>query len=138
MSRIQIFADLEQRWAEAIQRKDQAVLDREFLAEDYSLRISDDTSRKISRSDWLAAIPIYTTRSFSIRNIEVRQFGDTAIVSHSFHPEADVNGVDRSGHFFIVDVWTLREGKWKVSARYSSPARQLPELPKREHGGFGE
>ena len=137
LSRTSFFQELEQRWAEAIKQQDKEVLDKEFLADDYALRISDDTSREIHRSDWLAAIPIYNTRNFTIKNLEVREFGNVAVVSHSFYQEADVNGVDRSGNFFIVDVWMLREGKWKVSARYSSPSRQLPIVPKTGEGRFG-
>ena len=132
-----IFQELELHWATAIQRQDKEQLDKVFLAPDYALRISDDASRQISRADWLATIPIYNTRSFSIRDLEVRSFGDVAVVSHVFTQQADVNGVDRSGDFFIVDVW-IRHGKdWKVSARYSSPASALPKLPFGDEGGMG-
>ena len=129
MSRTSFFQELEQRWAEAIQRKDTRALESDFLAEDYALRIADDPSRKITRAAWLSILAVYNTRTFEISNLEVREFGDTAVVSLCVHQDADVNGVDRSGAFFLVDVWTLREGKWKVSARYSSPARQLPDMP---------
>lgn len=36
--------------------------------------------------------------------------------------KADVGGQDRSGEFFIVDIWSHRDGKWMVSARYSGRA----------------
>jgi ketosteroid isomerase-like protein len=129
MSAEELFLDLEQRWAEAIQRKDRAVIDREFLAPGYALRIADDPAKVISRSDWLATLAVYNTRSFKLTNLQVRQFGDVAVVSHSFFQDADVNGVDRSGQFFIVDVWNRVDGAWKVAARYSSPSRQLPPMP---------
>ncbi len=132
-----IFQELELRWAAAIQRQDKEQLDEVFLAPDYALRISDDPARKISRADWLATIPIYNTRSLSIRVLEVRSFGDVAVVSHVVTQQADVSGVDRSGDFFIIDVWIRRGEEWKVSARYSSPARALPKLPLGGEGGMG-
>lgn len=129
ISRTSFFQELEQRWAEAIKRKDTKALESDFLADDYALRIADDPSRQITRAAWLSTLAFYNTRTFAISNLEVRDFGDSAVVSLSLRQDADVNGVDRSGQFFIVDVWTLREGKWKVSARYSSPGRQLPNMP---------
>ena len=129
MSRTSFFLELEQRWADAIKRKDTKTLESDFLADDYALRIADDPSRQITRAAWLSILAVYNTRTFNISNLEVREFGDSVVVSLSVHQDADVNGVDRSGDFFLVDVWSLREGKWKVSARYSSPARQLPNMP---------
>lgn len=137
MDTVAFFQDLELRWASAIQHKDKKHLDEVFLAQDYALRISDDAARQISRADWLATISVYNTRSFSIRDLEVRSFGDLAVVSHVFTQQADVNGVDRSGDFFIVDVWIQQRKDWKVSARYSSPARVLPKLPLGDEGGMG-
>src|SRR5262245_12702242 len=129
MDTLALFQQLETRWADAIQRQDQKQLDEIFLAPDYALRISDDPARKIARADWLATMPTSTSRSFSIRDLQVRSFGEVAVVSHVLAQQADVNGVDRSGDFFVVDVWSRMGNDWKVSARYSSPARTLPQMP---------
>ena len=129
VNKLDFFRDLEQRWAAAIQRKDQRQLDEVFLSDDYALRISDDPARKISRSVWLATLAVYNTRSFAIRDLEIRDFGDVVIVSEVLNQQADVHGVDRSGDFFIVDTWTRHGDVWKVSARYSSPSKSLPPMP---------
>lgn len=122
------FASLEQDWGEAIQRKDLAALKR-FLDKDYALRVADDPRQRISRKEWLAGIAVYNTHSFRIRALELREFGSVAVVSHILNQHADVKGVDRSGDFFIVDVWRRRGKKWKVAARYSAPRIVLPRMP---------
>lgn len=36
-------------------------------------------------------------------------------------PEATLGDADRSGSFFLTDVWRLEpDGQWRVCARYSS------------------
>jgi ketosteroid isomerase-like protein len=122
------FASLEQGWGEAIQSKDLAAL-KKFLERDYALRIADDPGRRISRKEWLAGIAAYNTHSFRIRGLEAREFGGVAVVSQVIHQHADVKGVDRSGDFFIVDIWRRRGKQWKVAARYSAPRNVLPRMP---------
>ncbi len=123
-----IFASLEQAWGEAIQKKDLAALEA-ILDKDYALRIADDPGRRIDRREWLAATAIYNVRSFRIRGLQAREFGNVAVVSQMIHQRADVKGVDRSGDFFTVDVWRRRGKQWKVAARYSAPHNVLPRMP---------
>jgi hypothetical protein len=134
---VRIFAGLEQQWADSIQRKDLDTLRHRFLSEDFALRISDDASRKIPRSDWLAGVTAYNICSYNIRDLQVRDLGEVAIVSLVLDQDADVSGVGRSGDFFLVDVWVRQEAGWKVAARYSSPLRALPKPPMTGAGGFG-
>ena len=39
--------------------------------------------------------------------------------------KASRDGQDRSGDFYVVDVWQRRVGQWKAIARYSSPRQVL-------------
>jgi ketosteroid isomerase-like protein len=122
-----IFGGLEQAWSEAIQKKDRAALEM-ILDKDFALRIADDPGRRIDRKEWLATIAVYNTRSFRIHALQAREFGNVAVVSQMIRQRADVQGVDRSGDFFIVDVWRRRGTKWKVAARYSAPRNVLPRM----------
>jgi hypothetical protein len=71
--------------------------------------------------------------NWEIRDLELRDFGNVAITSLVLFQQAEVGGVDRSGDFFLTDVWVqntpdasrLDAANWKIAARYSSPARQL-------------
>lgn len=131
---MEFFTNLEQEFSAAIQRRDHKTLDERFLDANYALRISDDPARKISRKDWLATLNVYLVKNWKIRDLELREFENVAITSLVLFQEAEVGGVDRSGDFFLTDVWVQSAGaprldaaNWKIAARYSSPARQLPK-----------
>lgn len=137
MTSVEFFTHLEHEFSSAIQRRDHRSLDERFLDGNYALRISDDPARKISRKDWLATLDVYIVKSWQMRDFELREFGDVAITSLVLFQEAEVRGVDRSGDFFLTDVWVqntpgahrLEAANWRIAARYSSPARQLPKPP---------
>jgi hypothetical protein len=101
------------------------------------LRISDNPALKISRKDWLATLDFYIVKNWQMRDLELREFGDVAITSLVVFQEAVVRGVDRFGDFFLTDVWIQQSrsahrmdaANWRIAARYSSPARQLPKPP---------
>ncbi|HEY2171116.1 MAG TPA: hypothetical protein VGJ30_15940 [Candidatus Angelobacter sp.] len=133
MTSVEFFTHLEHEFSQAIQRRDHKTLDERFLDRNYALRISDDPARKISRKDWLATLNVYFVKNWEIRDLELRDFGNVAITSLVLFQQAEVGGVDRSGDFFLTDVWVqntpdasrLDAANWKIAARYSSPARQL-------------
>ena len=135
MTSVEFFTHLEHEFSSAIQRRDHKALDEKFLDGSYALRISDDPARKISRKDWLATLDFYVVKNWQMRDLELREFGDVAITSLVLFQEAVVRGVDRSGDFFLTDVWIqntraahrMDAANWSIAARYSSPARQLPK-----------
>lgn len=130
-----IFSGLENTFARGYQEKNKAALE-DLLAPEYALTISARPSAPVSRSEWLALLPNYNVRSFEIRDIQVRCLQVTAsgtcgmaAVSSINKQEADVGGQDRSGEFFIVDIWAHRNGKWVVLSRYSGRTEAaLPRL----------
>ena len=122
---IKQFTDLENTFARAYQEKNTALLEQ-ILDPEYALTVSARPSDPVPRADWLALIPKYNVQHFEIRGVQVRCLRtalsgscELAAVSSINKQMADVGGQDRSGEFFIVDIWAHREGKWKVSARYS-------------------
>lgn len=111
---------LQQEWMDAWVRQDLATIER-ILAPDYTLTVSSMPSRPITREQWIAMLPRYTANGFQYQDMTVRLFGDVAVVSSVGRAVgAQVNGKDRSFPFFLTDVWTKRDGRWQVSARYSS------------------
>jgi hypothetical protein len=137
MNSVEFFTHLEQEFSSAIQRRDHKILDEQFLDGSYTLRISDNPALKISRKDWLATLDFYIVKNWQMRDLELREFGDVAITSLVVFQEAVVRGVDRSGDFFLTDVWIQQSrsahrmdaANWRIAARYSSPARHLPKPP---------
>ena len=103
---------------------DHATLER-ILAPEFALVVSARPAERISRSAWLhTALNGYVAESFDYRDMQVRVLGDVAVVSSIGVQRATAFGVDRSGAFFLTDVWQRSGGdRWQVVARYSS----LPE-----------
>jgi len=113
---------LQNEWMQAWVREDQRTLER-ILAPEYQLIVSSMPDRPISREQWLGLIGRYTAQGFEYEKMVVRLFGDTAVVSSLGHiAGAQVDGKDRSGTFFLTDVWRRRDGRWQVVSRYSSKA----------------
>jgi ketosteroid isomerase-like protein len=117
----QQIVERERAWNAVIQRRDgQAVLD--FLGADYRLLIGVQGMplQVVPRAAWLAALDGYVTESFSIDDIRVRVYGDTAIAVLLYTQQVMVRGQDRSGQFMLTDIWVRRDGRWQVAERHSS------------------
>jgi hypothetical protein len=58
----------------------------------------------------------------AFRELHVREAGPGIVVASFIAVlKATVRGADRSGEFFIADVWRRQpQGGWQVSTRYSS------------------
>lgn len=111
---------LQQAWMQAWVRQDRAALEH-ILAPGFTLVVSTMPERPISREQWLALTRRYTAQAFRYDQMVVRLFGDFAVVSSLGHVTgARVDGHDRSGTFFLTDVWRRTGGRWQVVSRYSS------------------
>ena len=112
---------LEKQWATAIQRQDTSVM-AQFLSEHYSLVIGvqGEGLKVVTRTAWLDTLKVYKTKSFSIDDLHVQVYGDTAVVFMLFTQQATVKGQDRSAQFTITDVWVKEAAGWRVAERHSS------------------
>jgi len=77
---------------------------------------------RLERAQWLATCDVYTCTAFAYRDIQVRELAPgLAVMSSIADQVASIRGADRSGAFFLTDVWRLEaDGKWRVCARYSA------------------
>ena len=121
---VTLIRGLQEQWMAAWRDKDSATLER-ILAPEFALIISASPSQTFPRAAWLrTAGSGYDCTEFSYRDMQVRDFGDVVVVSSIFRVRATAFGADRSGEFFLTDVWRPDvNGQWQVIARYSS----LPE-----------
>jgi hypothetical protein len=46
---------------------------------------------------------------------------DLAVVSLLHSQKATFAGRDRSGDFYVIDIWRKSAGNWQILARYSTP-----------------
>jgi ketosteroid isomerase-like protein len=117
------FQMLEMRVSTAIQAKDVPALD-ELLAKDFAfnLFVEGRAPEVLNRSEWLKTSEMYTLIGFQIRYLAARVFGNVAIVRLQPYRTAAVGtaGVDRSGEFAVVDVWTKDGSTWRLSVRHLS------------------
>ena len=109
------------RWMQAWVRQDRTVLE-DSLASDFALIVSANPTQRFERALWLATCDTYLASSFVYREVQVRQLSPgIAVMSAVADQQARLGEVDRSGSFFLTDVWRLEpDGQWRVCARYSS------------------
>ncbi len=120
---MEMFSKLERDWMHAVQKRDQVALDA-LLAPEFIERRSTDPGHDVLRADWMQeALNNYKLDSFSAREMVIRAFLGNAVVSfvQSRKVTAAGAGADRSGDFFIVDLWVVNHGNWQVAARFVSP-----------------
>jgi ketosteroid isomerase-like protein len=114
---------LQEAWMAAWMANDRATLER-LLAPDFALVVSARPEARVDRAAWLrTAGTEYTCEAFAYDGMQVRDFGDVVLVSSLATQRATAFGQDRSGTFFLTDVWRIAaDGAWQVIARYSSHA----------------
>ena len=111
---------LQAAWMAAWVEGDRATLEL-VLAADFSLIVSARPSQPIPRHQWLqTALVSYRASSFEYESMTVRILGDVAVVASIAVQQAAIDGVDRSGRFFLTDIWRRTKDSWQVVVRYSS------------------
>ena len=111
----------QEAWMAAWVANDRAALER-ILAPEFALVVSARPEARVDRAAWLrTAGTEYTCEAFRYDGMQVRDFGDVVVVSSVATQRATAFGQDRSGTFFLTDVWRAGpDGAWRVIARYSS------------------
>lgn len=110
------YKGLETALLQAQQDKDQNSASR-LLADDFEIWSAEQTDAR-PRELWVQGWTKTNLTWFRIRNITVREFGDTAIVSFLLDRRGDANGKPVAPTTFVVDVWQQQTGK--LSVRYIS------------------
>ena len=113
--------DRSNAWMQAWVEQDRDILE-DCLAPDYALIVSAMPEGRMDRALWLATCDRYVCTSFAYRGVQVRELAPgLAVMSAIADQRATLGDVDRSGSFFLTDVWRLEpDGQWRVCARYSS------------------
>lgn len=110
---------LSTRWMRAWVEGDRATLEA-MLAPDYALIVSSAPDRRMDRQAWLATCERYRCTAFAYHDVQVRDLGGLAAMSATAEQTAFIDDTDRSGRFWLTDLW--RPGGphgWQVCARYS-------------------
>ena len=111
--------DVQQRWMEAVSRKDDPALD-EILGDEYVL-VSARLGF-VDREGWLAMVPDYDIEEFEYLDSDIHVYGGAAVSNSRCRQKATFKGQDLSTVFYLTDVWVNRNGRWQVVSRHSSIA----------------
>ena len=112
------------RWMQAWMDQDRTTLDA-FLGPDFALIVSTVPTKPFERSDWLeTAVTAYVCTRFTYEDIQCRRVSDDVVAMSAIADfDATIAGVDRSGRYFVTDLWRRGVGSahgWQICARYSS------------------
>lgn len=116
---------LEHAFAAAIKTRD-TLQTNKFQSDTYFLAIGVQGMplQIVSGERWRLGLKDYVTESFSIDDIKVNVYGNTAVVVLLYSQEATVRGQDRGGQFMLTDIWVKGDKGWMIAERHSS----RPEL----------
>ena len=106
-------------WNELRLRADVAGLDR-LLAKDWQLTHSD--GRVPTKAGYLRELATGQRSNQAIGNegVQVRRYGDTAVVTGTSVQSGVSKGVPWSVRFRFTRTWILRDGAWRMIASHSS------------------
>lgn len=115
---------LSKSWMQGWIDQDRAALE-EFLAPDYALVISSVPEHVFDRANWLdTAVGPYVCTRLSYEGVRVGDLGNgMAVMSAIADFDATMAGIDRSGRYFVTDIWRRVPDStygWQVCARFSS------------------
>lgn len=112
------------RWMQAWMDQDRTTLDA-FLGPDFALIVSTVPTKPLERSDWLeTAVTDYVCTRFAYEGIHCRRVSANVVAMSAIADfDATMSGIDRSGRYFVTDLWRRTAGsaqEWQICVRYSS------------------
>jgi len=111
---------MENEWARAWQLPDPAALEN-IVADDFTLIGSSSKGEVVNKRQYIdSTLKLVRGDGYSFERMNVRIYGDTAVINAQFQQRATFAGHDWSGEFLLTDVWVKRNGRWQVVARHSS------------------
>ena len=110
-----------------VEERDQEAA-KDLLDDDFALVLVQPSQAVMPRERWIDVLPDYIVHSCDVEDQIVDVDVDCASVLQRVHLKATVLGQDRSGVFVISDVWRLRDDKWRLWRRNSTPisAGEMP------------
>ena|SRR6476661_9325528 len=114
---------IENQWASAIERQDAAAFER-LAAEDF--RFIEENGRVLNRAQYIAdrSHNPDDVESAVQDEIEVRQYGDTAVATGRSILHGKRNGAPFLYRFRWTDVYVRRAGRWQAVSAQLTPLSQ--------------
>ena len=109
----------DQQWADAILRRDAAALNR-ILADD--LRYVHGNASVQNKKEFLDALKSgdLAYHTFDFQEVDVRVFGDTAVVMSKPRMSITMNGQEQKFEARFLRVYVKRQGTWQLLAHQAT------------------
>ncbi len=94
-----------------------------LVGTDYALRMGDAPEQSVPRALWMESLQPQSPHPYKLESLEEHYHAarkltdDLAIVTMLITQKATFLGRDRSGDFYIVDVWKKTGDDWQMIAR---------------------
>jgi Domain of unknown function (DUF4440) len=126
---VTLFTGLEKQMLQAVEKKDKAGL--ETLLTD-AFEIEMPNADPLAGEDWVDSVMAkdFSLKSFDLRQMSVADLGDYAVVKFDRIQQAAYKGQNKSGEFFVVDLWKKSGDSWKLANRYVAKVGAIPLTPK--------
>jgi len=112
---------LEQAWAQAVKERDLSFLEQ-LLDSEFSLTTGRPGFEVANRRQYLEVTrDRYVIDWFAFEQLEVRVYGEAAVVRSRYRQQGAMDGADRSTAYLMTDVWVRRGGRWTPVARHATP-----------------
>src|ERR1700732_5231078 len=99
------------RWATAEMQKDGEALG-EILADEF--HFASTSGRLVSKSEWLEGLPALSIKRFDRSEIDVRLFGETAVLSGIVNLDSQFQEKTVKGIFRYADVFVRLSDHWQA------------------------
>jgi hypothetical protein len=115
-----------ERWMRAWQEQDANKLEA-LLAPDYALVVASAPHYTFDRTSWIdLAVGSYVCTRFAYEHVQFHRLSDEIVAMSAIADfDARLGTEDRSGRFFVTDLWRKAASGWQVCARYSSPPPEI-------------
>jgi len=123
--------NLEKAFAAAIKNRD-SVQTKQMQRDSYFLAVGVKGMplQVIPQRRWLDNLKVYVVESYSMDDIKVSVYENTAVAMMMFSQKAKVHGQDRRAQFVITDIWVKEWSQWKIAERHSSRPEVRDASPK--------
>jgi hypothetical protein len=113
--------ELEKSFAELVKSQDTNQI-KKLQSETYFLAVGVQGKplQIIPRNRWLNNLKNYVVESYSIDDIKVNVYENSAVVLMLFTQKATSGGQDRSAQFLLTDIWVKKHNSWVIAERHSS------------------
>jgi ketosteroid isomerase-like protein len=120
---------LETRWMRAWVGQDPKAL-KSLTARTFILMVGSRPGVILDYASWLdAADSRWRCTGFRFGDVHVRSVGSIALFASQLELKSRIDGEDRSGTFFVTDLWRKRRiGGWRMVERVMSRADDDPKL----------